>query len=421
MMNAPAPEQARELFAQREQRIYDAVALKPTDRVPIIMFTMFWHARQAGLKIGQAMYDYEALGAALRQAVLELQPDAFVPAHQLGAIGPTMELMGYRQLKWPGNGTGDDSPYQYIDREYMTADEYDEYIEDPTYFNITKLLPRVADAFAPFAALPQYGGVMHLRLIHTTRAFRDPAIARGFERLARAGDEMERAFACSARVHQELAELGFPIGQGPSSHAPYDYFSDYMRGSKGAMLDLFRRKDKLLAAMERSIPLITRSAIAAGSVHPSKLVFFPMHWGLDGFMSLPQFKTFFWPQLRRVLMGVIDAGLIPLVLWEGDVTSRLETIADIPRGKAIYWFERTDLARAKAVLGDVVCLRGNVPASMLNTGSPQEVTDYCRRLFETAGKGGGFILDGGVGIPDEARPENVRAMFRSVHEFGRYD
>jgi len=417
----PTPEQARELFAERERRIYDTVALKPVDRVPIIMFTMFWHARQAGMKIGEAMYDYDALGAALRQAVIELQPDAFVPAHQLGAIGPTMELMGYRQLKWPGNGTGDDSPYQYIDREYMAAHEYDEYIEDPSWFVITKLLPRVADAFAPFAALPRYAGIMHLRLIHSMRSFRDPAWASGFERLARAGEEMERAFASSARVHQELAALGFPIGQGPSSQAPYDYFSDYMRGSKGAMLDMFRRKDKLLEAMERCVPIITRAAIDAGSVHPSKLVFFPMHWGLDGFMSLPQFKTFFWPQLRRVLTGVIDAGLIPLVLWEGDVASRLETIADIPRGKAIYWFERTDLARAKAVLGDIVCLRGNVPASLLNTGTPDEVRECCRRLIATAGNGGGFILDGGVGIPDEARPENVRAMFRAVHEFGRYD
>ena len=34
-------------------------------------------------------------------------------------------------------------------------------------------------------------------------------------------------------------------------------------------------------------------------------------------------------------------------------------------------------------------------------------------LIEKVGKGGGFILDGGVGIPDEAQPENVRAMFAS--------
>ncbi|NNN19288.1 MAG: hypothetical protein HKL84_05475, partial [Acidimicrobiaceae bacterium] len=109
--------------------------------------------------------------------------------------------------------------------------------------------------------------------------------------------------------------------------------------------------------------------------------------------------------------------LVPLVLWEGDCTTRLETIADIPAGKAIYWFERTDLFHAKEVLGDVVCLRGNVPASMLNTGTPEEVRDYCRKLIEGVGKNGGFILDGGIGIPDEARLENVRAMFQSVHDF----
>ena len=40
--------------------------------------------------------------------------------------------------------------------------------------------------------------------------------------------------------------------------------------------------------------------------------------------------------LPASIAGMIDAGVIPCVFWEGDCTSRLETIADIPRGKAIY-------------------------------------------------------------------------------------
>ena len=421
-MNAPEinPEQARALYTEREKRLYDTIALKTPDRVPIIYYSMFWHARNAGMTIKQSMYDYEALSAAVRKIVVELQPDAFAPAHMTNALGPTMELMGYRQLKWPGNGTDDTQTYQYIDGEYMKPSEYDEYIEDPSWFYMTKFLPRVADVYAPFASLPQYAGHQHLRLIHNMRMIRDPKIARGFERMARAGDEAERMFESAGRLHQELASLGFPLGQGVSSMAPYDYFADYMRGSKGAMLDMFRRKDKLLEAMDRSIPIISRVCGDAGQANPCKIVFFPMHWGLDGFMSLPQFKTFFWPQLRRVLMNMIDRGLIPMVLWEGDCTSRLETIADIPRGKAVYWFERTDLARAKAVLGDTVCLRGNVPPSMLNMGTPDEVREYCRNLIKTVGKNGGLILDGGIGIPDEAKAENVRAMHASVREFGRY-
>jgi uroporphyrinogen-III decarboxylase len=186
------------------------------------------------------------------------------------------------------------------------------------------------------------------------------------------------------------------------------------------MLDMFRRKDKLLEAIERAIPIMSKAPIRDIANKPCRIVFMPMHWGLDGFMSPDQFKTFFWPQLRQVIMRFIDAGLVPLVLWEGDCTSRLETIADIPAGKAIYWFERTDMFRAKEVLGDIVCLRGNVPASLFVTAGPQEVRDYCRKLIEVAGKGGGLILDGAIGIPDEARTENVLAMYEAAREYGRY-
>lgn len=410
----------RALFAERQRRLDDAIAGRVPDRVPIIYYTMFWHAKYAGLTIRQCMYDYDALAQATRAAVLDLQPDAVAPPHFTNALGPTMELMGYRQLRWPGNGVGDNVSYQYIDREYMPPEEYDAYIEDPTWYYYTKFLPRISDAFEGMAALPQMAGFQHVRVAQATRFFTNPGLHTALDKLARAGAEAQRMIDHAAAFQAELASLGFPLGQSASCPAPYDYFADYLRGSKGIMLDMFRRKDKLLEAMERAIPIITRAGAAPALANACKIVFMPMHWGLDGFMSLDQFKTFFWPQLRRVMLGLIERGLTPLVLWEGDVTSRLETIADVPAGKCIYWFERTDPFRAKQVLGQVVCIRGSVPASMLNTGTPGDVTAYCRRLISDVGRDGGFILDGGIGIPDEARLENVRAMFAAVHEYGRY-
>ena len=65
------------------------------------------------------------------------------------------------------------------------------------------------------------------------------------------------------------------------------------------------------------------------------------------------------------------------------------------------------------------CLRGNVPVSMLIGGTPQEVRDYCHRLIDVVGKGGGFILDAAGGIPQEAKKENVFAMYQAVRDFGR--
>jgi len=60
-----------------------------------------------------------------------------------------------------------------------------------------------------------------------------------------------------------------------------------------------------------------------------------LHKGLDRFMSNEQYKKFYWPSLRKVMMGLIDEGLVPLPLFEGNCASRLEIIKDIPKREAI--------------------------------------------------------------------------------------
>jgi uroporphyrinogen-III decarboxylase len=148
-------------------------------------------------------------------------------------------------------------------------------------------------------------------------------------------------------------------------------------------------------------------------------VMIPIHKGLDSFMSPRQFTTFFWPTLQKLILGLIAEDLTPNVFWEGDCTSRLEIIADIPKGKAIYAFERTDIFKAKTVLGDHICIRGNVPSSLLCTGTPQDIRDYCKKLIDVVGKGGGFIMDAANSL-DEEKPENVRAMIDFTMTYGVY-
>ncbi len=411
---------ASTLYAERERRIADVIALRQPDRVPIAYSSVFFHARYAGISNRCAMYDYEALADALRQVVLDLQPDAVNTPFKSSTFGLVSDILGYNAWQWPGHGIPDDRPYQYLDRERMRADEYSDFIEDPSWFMLTRFLPRVADAFAPFANFPQLAARTGLRVPYIARSFAGPEIAAAFARLAEAGEEIKRVSERGDAFSQELAEMGFPLDSHAACHAPYDYFGDYLRGSKGIMLDLFRNKDKLLEAMECVIPMTVREVVKNAKDGPNNRVHITLHWGLDGFMSPDQFKTFYWPQLRKVMMGLIENGLVPYVFWEGNCDSRMETIADVPKGSCIYKFERSDLFRAKEVLGDVVCLRGNVPVSMLISGTPQEVRDYSRKLIEVVGKGGGFILDASAGIPEEAKKENVLALFQAARDFGRY-
>ena len=127
-------------------------------------------------------------------------------------------------------------------------------------------------------------------------------------------------------------------------------------------------------------------------------------------MSLKQFETFYWPTLKRLILTLIDEGLTPCPFFEGDYTSRLEYLLELPKGKVLGHFDTTDIFKAKEILGNHLCIKGNVPSSLLQTGMPQEVKEYCQKLIGVVGEGGGFIMSPRSSI-DEAKPENIKVMF----------
>jgi uroporphyrinogen-III decarboxylase len=311
------------------------------------------------------------------------------------------------------------STYQYIEGEYMKADEYDAFLFDPSGFMLRMYWPRVSGALEPFRNLPpMYSIISYYMGLMAFSAFDSPEIEAALEALLKAAKEAKRILSGAVAYAKKMQSLGFPQQFGGLAQAPFDTLSDFFRGTKGAMLDMFRRPDKVLEACEKLLPIMLESGLGAGRLGHRR-VFIPIHKGLDGFMSPQQFNTFFWPTLRRLIVGLIEAGQTPLVLWEGDCTSRLETIADIPAGKAVYWFERTDIFKAKEILGKTACIRGNVPLSTLSTGTPDDVKAYCKELIDAVGKDGGFIMDAST-VLDDAKPENVRAMIDFTKEYGVY-
>jgi len=115
----------------------------------------------------------------------------------------------------------------------------------------------------------------------------------------------------------------------------------------------------------------------------------------------------------------INEGLIQTLFAEGSYNTRLEYVNDFPKGSVAWYFDRTDMSQAKKILGKDCCLQGNVPSSMIVMGTPEETKEYCRKLIEEVGKGGGFILSAGT-IADNPKLENLRAMMEAVREYGYY-
>jgi uroporphyrinogen-III decarboxylase len=75
--------------------------------------------------------------------------------------------------------------------------------------------------------------------------------------------------------------------------------------------------------------------------------------------------------------------------------------------------------KAKQILGSKCAIQGNVPSSLVITGTPADMKAYCRKLIEECGKGGGYILSAGA-VADNPKLENLRAMVEAVNEYGFY-
>jgi hypothetical protein len=408
-----------ELFKEKTKRIEDAIQLRVPDRVPFSPLLTFFPAKYAGISFEEIMHDYDNLAKALKKLVLDLQLDT-CPLFGFLSWGPTLEILDYRQLIWPGHGGKPNATHQWIEGEYMKAEEYDAFLFDPSDFMMRKFLPRVYGALEPLKMLQPLPWAWYTRMVPYVLPFASPEVAGTFESLLKASAEAQRMVSKAANFTKEMESLGFPRQYVFIAYAPFDYIGDFLRGTRGIMLDMYKNPDKLLEAVEKVLPILIEQATSIAKVAGVNRVGIPLHKGAEGFMSLEQYKTFYWPTLKKLMLALINAGLIPNPCFEGDYTSRLEVIGDIPKGKAIYWFERTDLLKAKEVLGDTVCIEGGVPSSLLITGTVEEVKAYCKKLIDGVGKGGGFIMNGDVGIPDEARIENVRALANFVREYGVY-
>ncbi len=415
--------EAEEAYRTRAQRLIDAICLHKTpDRVPVpLLVAELYPLVRAGLSARDGMYDFARASRAFVDFNREFQPDSMVNLSVGTLPGRMFELLDYRMYSWPGHGCPENSVFQYNEEEWMKAGEYDRLIEDPTDFMQRTFLPRIAGAFAGFA---RFGRIFSLTSITKTPGYvaswGDPRVIESLERLLAAGKAAAAWSEGLVQTQTRLKAMGFPQLAGPGPAAPFDLLGDFLRGTREFAMDLFRRPEKVVAACERLAPLMVRWILDSTTPETPPCLFWPLHKGSDGYLSAEQFETFYWPTLRAVALGLIAEGFIPLFFGEGKLDSRLETIAaDLPKGKTVWLLDRTDMALAKATLGKVAAIQGNVPLSILQMGTPESVREYCRKLIETAAPGGGFLLDSGAVI-HQGNDDNLRAMIQAARDYGVY-
>jgi len=411
--------EAEKLYKERATRFIKAIKLEEPDRVPVMLPTGNFPAYWAGANFRTLMYDYKKGHDIWIKYMEEFGDMDTFNGPALVPSGKIAEVVTSRIQKLPGLGLPEDAPMnQFVEGEYMMADEYDLLMADPSDYNLRVMLPRTSDFFKCFEKLPPLRSLWGTSWV---AVLADPEIRKTFQTLMDLSDEHLRWMSANMETNNYIKSHGYPslFGFGPWVGSPFDHFADTLRGTHGIVMDMYRQPEKLHEAMEYWLNLGINTSIKNYPMTDSPVCIMPLHKGDDTFMSDKQFEEFYWPTLRRVFLAMIDEGLVPMPFAEGRYTKRLKQIADTPKSGVVWWFDQTDMAEAKRILGDICCIVGNVPTSLVMTGTAEQVKENCRKLIEACAPGGGYILGGGAHI-DKGKIENLRAMMEAAKEYGVY-
>jgi hypothetical protein len=380
-----------------EERLQAAINLQIPDRVPSCPFIYYFAAFHTGITVHELWSDPRKYRRAINRCYEDLGPwDIYYPVNPLRPEVYTF-IMPMR-AKWPGIDLPPDSICQLLEEEIMKPEDYG-------------WIGELAAKYPKYTYIPFF-----MRMI-----------SRAWENV---GDDLRGyAFIISSlmltlanwRYEFELFKRrGVTVLYGFLPEAAFDTFS-LARGLLEFSRDLRKRPQEIAKAADD---------LTEGYLRICKLVCFLMgirrveifvHRSSSDFISPETFRELSFPSLKALVEKLVATGINPILHCDGNWDLNLEALRELPAGTCIIQFDGpTDIFLAKKVIGDRICIMGDVPAGMLALGSPTQVDEYCHRLIEEVGRGGGYIMGAGCEIPPNARSENVKAMLGSVVKYGYY-
>ncbi len=381
------------------ERVEAAWNLEEGDRVPVVPTSIYFLQYAGGISVKEGLTHPEKLIEAIKQN-LDLVGDSIHPANTaldhlalMPKSGWDMTTIDWRI--WDDFPPEGNIPSSYFDRPFI--DDYDDVMER---------------GFSTILFNKEVNPEVYKRSL-------DDFLFYEFEYPAVFGELWKKFYE----------DTGIPLMQGARATVPFE-FLQYYRGFDNFIVDLFEQPEKVKEMCELVLDYeMTRAmqramVMGAGELPGAEKIFFQA--GIVGppYVSPEVFKEFVYPTLKKGVDMVVNRGFKIHIHIDGTLTSVLPTLAEItdglPKGKVCLDFEKTDLRAAKEILGGKVCFQGSVPSALLVYGSVEEVDDYCKKLIQDCGPGGGFSLGVECETPWDSKPENVRAMVQSVEKYGQF-
>ena len=362
----------------RLTRIRKAVALQKPDRVPVVLEYCSFAAKVTNTTMPEFLLNHKKSVDVMIQAYQLVTEAGKIDAMNYGDFSPyDLSYLWLSKVRVPGVDLPADASFQVLEKEIMTVKDYDRILDGgwPEFYKAfikERIFENVPSEYLPF---------------------NQPKVD----------------------VIKEWAKNGVPVLMGGAIAPPFEFLCGG-RSLNAFFMDLFDMPDKVLAVMDAMMPHISGPVC-----QKAKREGYPGVWvggwrGAPAMISPEMWNRFFWPYFRRLVLDVVEYGLIPIFHLDSGWDRELARFRELPKGKIIMALDgHTDIFKAKEVLGDHMCIMGDVPATMLAFEDPDTVYAYCSKLIRELGPEG-FILQSGCDIPENAKLENVRAMVAAANE-----
>jgi len=392
-----------QLYSERLKRYVTAMRNEKPDMIPIRPFVAEFAAKYAGFTCQDVTCDYEKAFLAARKCAADFDWDAVVGNMVYVWAGLT-QAIGLKYYGIPGVEVPADRGFQYKEppeeQAYMKPEDYDALIEDPTGYLFNVWLPRVSS---------------------DVRAMGEETSYRNNLSFLKGGMAMLTYFNAFGRQNALLAsESGTVSAISGILKAPFDILADKLRGYIGLSMDLFERREKILAACEALMPHLAHVALAGADPEKNVPITIWMHRGCVPFVSQEDFEGLYWPTLKPIIEEIWSEGHQVLFYAEGDWNAHLKSFAELEAGSIVYHVDKADIFEVHKAIGDKFCISGGIPNYLLGCGTTDEVRAYCKKVIDEVAGDGGYIMDASAIIQNDAQVENIAAMTDFTREYGVY-
>lgn len=363
------------------ERLEAAIRLEPTGTVPVSLHVAYFSARFAGITAQEWLFDLKKQRQALLETYERLGGWDTAPVEAYNAR--TISLRNLMKVRLPGIDLAADVAHQLVEEPLMTVEDYDLVIDKGYPALLDALSARLCPGLDP----------------DELRAVRDEELV----------ESRERRVIWAAR--------GVPVLSGGGTSGAYSRFAA-TRSMKEFMIDLHRRPEKVKQAIAVATPHVIATVKAQVKASGVRRATVPSSRENGAFISPRQFEEISFPAMKQTVEALVEDGITPIFHFDQDWVLNLPYLRQFPKKKCILQLDGfTDIFKTKEVLGDHMCIMGDVPPTMLALGTPEQVTDYCKTLIDRVGEGGGFILAAGCQVPIDAKPENVQAMLDTARTY----